>query len=76
MIWDTSPAPPVCLACLSDIRAATEMAQAMAGLLAEMGYDVDLATNGRQAFASATQSPDYDFILLHFNLAGRKLTTC
>jgi CheY-like chemotaxis protein len=51
----------------------SEQAQALAGLLAGLGYDVDIATNGRQTLALATESPDYDFVLLHFNLAGPQI---
>jgi CheY-like chemotaxis protein len=48
----------------------TELAQSLAGHLAGLGYDADIATNGRQALALATDSPDYDFVLLHYSLAG------
>ncbi len=51
----------------------SEMAQVLAGLLSGLGYDVDIATNGRQTLAFATESPDYDFVLLHFKLAGPQI---
>lgn len=41
--------------------------QTLAGMLAALGYDTDLATNSRQAFNLAVASPDYEFAL--FNLA-------
>jgi HEAT repeat protein len=40
-------------------------AQTMAGLAATLGYETDIATNGRDAFELAVRSPDYDFVLLH-----------
>ena len=43
----------------------SEMGQQIAGLAAELGYESDLATNGRRAFELAVGSPDYEFILLH-----------
>jgi CheY-like chemotaxis protein len=39
--------------------------QKIAGLAAELGFDADLATNGRQAFELATRSPDYELIFIH-----------
>jgi hypothetical protein len=39
--------------------------QKVAGLAAELGFDADLATNGRQAFELATRSPDYELIFIH-----------
>jgi hypothetical protein len=43
----------------------SEMGQQVAGLAAELGYDSDLATNGRRAFELAVGSPDYEYILIH-----------
>jgi CheY-like chemotaxis protein len=40
-------------------------AQQMAGLAAELGYESDIATNGRQAFDLATKSADHEFALIH-----------
>ena len=40
-------------------------AQQMAGLAAELGYDSDIATNGKRAFQLAVASPDYEYILIH-----------
>jgi len=47
----------------------SELAQVLAGLVGTLGYDVDIATNGRQTLAYATESPDYEFVLLHYNLS-------
>ncbi len=43
----------------------SEEAQKLAGLAAGLGYDADIATNGRKAFELATSSPDYEFALIH-----------
>ena len=43
----------------------TEQGQQIAGLAAELGYESDLATNGRRAFELAVRSPDYDYVLIH-----------
>ncbi|MEX2112079.1 MAG: hypothetical protein WD845_02785, partial [Pirellulales bacterium] len=40
-------------------------AQTMAGLATTLGYETDIATNGRDAFELAVRSPDYDFALIH-----------
>ena len=40
-------------------------AEKMAGLAATLGYEADMATNGRAAFELAVNSPDYDFVLIH-----------
>ncbi len=40
-------------------------AQTLAGLAATLGYEPDIATNGRDAFELAVRSPDYDFALIH-----------
>ncbi len=40
-------------------------AATLAGLAAALGYETDIATNGRDAFEMAVASPDYDFILIH-----------
>jgi HEAT repeat protein len=39
-------------------------AQSLVGMLAEMGFEADTATTGRQFFFKATESPDYEFLLL------------
>lgn len=43
----------------------SEEGQQLAGLLAELGYEADVATNGRQAFELAVNSADYEFALIH-----------
>jgi len=43
----------------------SEEARKIAGLAAELGYEVDIATNGRRAFEAATSSPDYEIIFIH-----------
>ncbi len=45
-------------------------AQKIAGMAATLGYETDIATNGRSAFELAVRSPDYDFLLLHSALDG------
>jgi CheY-like chemotaxis protein len=40
-------------------------ASQVAGWLAPLGYDADIATNGRTAYAMATASPDYELALIH-----------
>ena len=40
-------------------------AQKLAGLAAELGYEADVATNGRHGFELAVHSPDYEFVLIH-----------
>ncbi len=37
----------------------------IAGLASQLGYEADVATNGRKAFEAATASPDYEFVLIH-----------
>lgn len=37
----------------------------VAGMLTGLGYQADIATNGRDAYAMATSSPDYEFALIH-----------
>jgi HEAT repeat protein len=43
----------------------SEQGQKLAALAAELGYDSDVATNGRRAFELAVHSPDYEFALIH-----------
>ncbi len=43
----------------------SEEAQRMAGLAASLGYESDIATNGRRGFELAVASPDYEFVLIH-----------
>ncbi len=43
----------------------SDEAREMAGLAAELGYEADIATNGRRAFELAGHSADYQFALLH-----------
>ncbi len=43
----------------------SEMGQQVAGLAAQLGYESDLATNGRRAFKLAVSSPDYEYVLIH-----------
>jgi CheY-like chemotaxis protein len=52
--------PRVLIAHPNSAEAAT-----LAGLAAALGYEVDTATNGRDAFERAVSSPDYDFALVH-----------
>jgi CheY-like chemotaxis protein len=40
-------------------------ASKIAGLLAGLGYEADIATNGRDAYAMAIASPDYELALIH-----------
>ncbi len=40
-------------------------AQKLAGLAAGLGYEADVATNGRQGFELAVHSPDYELALVH-----------
>lgn len=51
----------------------SEAAQLLAGYLAELGYETDIATNGRSLLAQSITSADYDFILVHFNLPGMQI---
>ncbi|REK12768.1 MAG: HEAT repeat domain-containing protein [Planctomycetota bacterium] len=37
----------------------------LAGLAAALGYDADVATNGREAYELAVQSPDYELVMIH-----------
>jgi hypothetical protein len=37
----------------------------VAGLARTLGYEADIATNGRQAFELAVASPDYELIFIH-----------
>jgi CheY-like chemotaxis protein len=37
----------------------------LAGLAAAMGYEADVATNGREAYELAVKSPDYELVLIH-----------
>jgi len=46
----------------------TEAGRFIAGLLIQLGYDVQLATNGRQAYELAIANPDCELALLHFTL--------
>jgi hypothetical protein len=39
-------------------------AQSLVGLLSELGFEADTATSGRQFFFKATESPDYELLLL------------
>ncbi|MEX0677797.1 MAG: hypothetical protein WD063_12020 [Pirellulales bacterium] len=41
----------------------------LAGLAATLGYEADVATNGRQAYELAIQSPDYELVLIHSAIA-------
>ena len=50
-------------ALVADPRAA--VAQQLASYLSQMGYETDIATNGRDAFKLATNSPDYELALIH-----------
>jgi len=43
----------------------SDQAQQMAGLLNALGYETDIATNGRAAFELAVNSPDYELMLVH-----------
>jgi HEAT repeat protein len=43
----------------------SEDAQKVAGLAAGLGYDADIATNGRRAFELATSTSDLEFIFIH-----------
>lgn len=43
----------------------SDEAREMAGLAAELGYEADIATNGRRAFELAGNSADYQFALIH-----------
>lgn len=43
----------------------SRIAQQLAGYLSPLGYDVDTATNGREAFRLATQSPDVELAIIH-----------
>ncbi len=43
----------------------SEEAQKLAGLAGQLGYEADIATNGRRAFELAVNSPDYEFALIH-----------
>jgi CheY-like chemotaxis protein len=43
----------------------TAMAQRVAGWLTQVGYETDIATNGRDAFRLATNSPDYELAFIH-----------
>lgn len=43
----------------------SEEAQKVAGLATTLGYDADIATNGRRAFELATSNSDYEFIFIH-----------
>lgn len=42
----------------------TASAQALVGILAEMGFEADTATTGRQLFLKAAESPDYEMLLV------------
>ncbi len=42
-----------------------EEAQKLAGLAAGLGYEADVATNGRRGFELAVHSPDYELALVH-----------
>ena len=53
--WDSSPAPTACRASWSCIRSSEE-AQKLAGLAAGLGYEADIATNGRQALRAGRRS--------------------
>jgi CheY-like chemotaxis protein/HEAT repeat protein len=50
-------------ALIADPRAA--VAQQLASYLSQLGYEVDIATNGRDAFRFATSSPDYEVAFIH-----------
>lgn len=41
------------------------IAQQLAGYLSTLGYEVDIATNGRLAFNFAINSPDYEVAIIH-----------
>ncbi len=41
----------------------------LAGLAAALGYEADVATNGRQAYELAVESPDYELVLIHSAIA-------
>lgn len=43
----------------------SDQAQQIAGMLIGLGYEADIATNGRDAYYQAIASPDYQFILIH-----------
>jgi CheY-like chemotaxis protein len=47
------------------IHPLSDEAQKLAGLAAGLGYESDIATNGRRAFELAVASNDYEFILIH-----------
>jgi CheY-like chemotaxis protein len=40
-------------------------ARQIAGYLSQLGYEVEIATNGRDAFAVATSSPDIELAFIH-----------
>jgi hypothetical protein len=42
----------------------TAKAQSIVGMLTEMGFEADTATTGRQFFFKATETPDYELLLL------------
>jgi HEAT repeat protein len=41
----------------------------LAGLAAGLGYEADIATNGRQAYELAVASPDYELVFIHSAIA-------
>ncbi len=43
----------------------SDEAQQIAGLAAELGYESDIATNGRRTFDLAVNSADYEFAFIH-----------
>ncbi|HEX4413352.1 MAG TPA: hypothetical protein VH107_06960, partial [Lacipirellulaceae bacterium] len=55
-------------ALVADVRAAE--AARVAGLLFEMGYEADIATDARSVLIFTTRSPDYELILLDMTLAA------
>jgi len=43
-----------------------ERARALAGALAELGFDADITTNGRDFFRKAVSTPDYEMLLVAY----------
>jgi CheY-like chemotaxis protein len=50
--------------------ARTAEAERQAGLLADLGYEVEMATNERDVVAEIISSPDYVFALIDYSLAA------
>jgi CheY-like chemotaxis protein len=48
----------------------SDAALAMAGSLTTAGYQIDIATNGRELVRMAMASPDYEFVLIDMSLDG------